>query len=172
MDQQTKALTFTAFVLLLLTILIAPTIGNNSKMVDYVNIWSCIKTGKFSSGNTEIEHLEKCESYPGLIVFLGKAFSSREIFYKYFLLFLFAFIMPLVLFKITNNWISTFFYFSTTNYFWALLTSSFFAQALSILLVFSLVFLKEWQKIVVLVLLIIAHSTGFILGLVFVLVNK
>jgi len=142
-------------------------IGQDGKMVDYFNVWSCIKHGQFEEANPYAVY--SCESYPPLLIQIGSIMKGKEIYYKQFLLLLFGLLMPLVLFKYTNNPITVFFYFSATNYFWALLTSSFFAQALALMLILSMGWLKEWQRIAVLFLSIIAHSTSFLMALGFYL---
>ena len=133
-------------------------------MVDYKNIWTCISLGYFPDGG---DGIYSCEQYPPAIIQIGGIFLNREIFFKQFLLIAFMLVMPLVLYKITNEPIAVWFYFSTTSYAWSLITGSFFAQALSVILILSMYFLRDRDRILVLLVLVITHSTGFLFGLIF-----
>jgi len=135
-------------------------VGLFSTSVDYVQMYSCTTEGVF------IENIESCSTYPPLFMFIAKMFSVREIFFKQLILFLFAFVMPLVLYKITKEPITVWFYFSTINFFYAIITSGFFSQGLSMILIFSMFFLKGWKRMAILPLTIIAHSTSFLIAIV------
>ena len=94
-------------------------------------------------------------------------FSARQTFFNQLILILFTFVMPLVLYKITHNPITIWFYFSTTSFFWVLLTSSFLAQAFGFILILSMYWLNNWQRIIILFLSIITHSTTFYIAIGF-----
>jgi hypothetical protein len=138
-------------------------VGSNAQAIDYVNFYRCAKDGSFINSTTG------CAAYPPLFIWLVKLFVTRELFYQQLLIVLFAFILPLVLFKITEKPIAVWFYFSTTTFFYVLLTASFFAQAFAFILILSMVFVKDWQRIILLLLSIITHSTSFYISLGFYL---
>ena len=136
-------------------------------MIDYVNIRDCITKGEFADSGTKGYNIVPCESYPPLIIWVGKIFSAREIFFKQFLLFLFAFIAPLILYKATGQPIAAWFYFSTTSFFFAVITGAFYAQALSVLLLMAMLFVRTELRIVLLALSILAHSSSFPIAIAF-----
>ena len=170
MKGKNKAFLICMFFLFISSSYLIPYVGFFGKMVDYENIWSCIRLGKMADGISNDTH--NCLSYPPVWIQLGKIFSGREIFYKQMILIIFSLIMPLILFYITKEWITVWFYFTATNYYWALLTSSFFPQAFSILLIMSMYFVKDRYKIILLFLATITHSFGFSIGLIFLILLK
>ncbi len=137
-------------------------VGLGTSAVDYQNIWNCIKDGGWSNG------VNTCDFYPPLWIFLGRFFSAQELFYKQFVMIVFALFTPLVLYWITKKPIIVWFYFSATNYFYAVTTSAFFAQGLAMSIILSMIFIKNiWLRLLILTLLIVAHSTSFYLGIFF-----
>ena len=165
-DKNKLALLIAVSMLMFFSIFFTDQLGNYSKMVDYNNIWTCISQGYFPDSGSGIY---SCEHYPPALIQIGKVFFNQEVFFKQFLLIIFTLITPLALYKITKEPITVWFYFSTSGYIWGLITGSFFAQALSITLILSMYFLKDWQRIFTLLFLIFVHSTSFLFGLVFFL---
>lgn len=82
---------------------------------------------------------------------------------------MFAFILPLVLFKITREPIAIWFYFSASSFFWGLITASYFAQTLGFIIVLGMYFVKWPARVILLALCILTHSTMFFVGLAFLL---
>lgn len=147
--------------LLLFSVVLFDYVGLDRTAVDYQNILGCITSG------TWIDKEYNCSNYPPLWIWIGKLFVGRPEFYDQFVLVVFALVTPLVMYKITKNPITSWFYFSTTSFFYATITSAFFSQAFAYTLILSMYFQKDWQRILTLVLLILAHSSSFIFGLIF-----
>lgn len=150
--------------LLFFSVFFIDQLGNYSQMVDYNNIWTCINSGYFPDSQ---DGIYSCENYPPALIELGRTFLNREIFFKQFLLIALMFIMPMVLYSITKEPITVWFYFAATDYAWGLITGSFFAQALSMILILAMYSAKDRDRIIILVLLIFVHSTSFLFGLIF-----
>lgn len=135
-------------------------VGNNLRATDYIAIWNCIndQPGQMTEWG--------CEHYPPIIVYIGK-FFVREEFFKQFLIIFFGLITPLILFFCTKNPITVFFYFTATNFYFDVLSSAYFAHAIAYSIIFSMYFLNNWQRLLILIFSIFSHSTSFYFALFF-----
>lgn len=138
--------------------------------IDYSNYLSCANDGKFKEVPAEADIAEQqkheqCERYPPITILIFEIFSGRTIWMQQFLLFVFAFIAPLIIYKITGEPIAALLYFSFSFFSYAITTAV--AQPLSLLLILSMLFLKDWQRILILPLLILVHSYAFVIGVAF-----
>jgi len=115
-------------------------------------------------GNIEAGAVFNCSNQPPLFHVLAAPFVYRdETFYFFSLLFI-GVLIPLILYAVTREPWTPFFYFTVTNFFYIgrnVLTSE---LAMALVLLFF-VFKKPWQHLVILYLLILAHPHGFYLGL-------
>lgn len=129
---------------------------------DYANFYNCAKHGVFVNGQPQ-----GCETYPPLLIWILKLFVTREIFFTVFVAVLSAVVFPLILFKITNKPIVVWFYFTTSTFFFVFVSTSFFANGFVFFLVLCMIFVKDWVRIVILLVATISHTTGFVLALGF-----
>lgn len=103
-----------------------------------------------------------CEIYFPLLHFFGSIFSFSEIAFSRYLLFLIAFATPMLLYFVTRNWVSTWFYFATTQYFYLIEGGAAYPQALAGIMLLALFFFKNnWIRLAILVLSLLAHSQAF-----------
>lgn len=102
-------------------------------------------------------------NYPPLFHWAAQFFSFREESFYSFTLFFLGLILPLTLFFLTRHWVSVLFYFSATSFFYFFETGV-YPQALAIWLMLLMLYFKSWPVRIALILLgILAHSTGFYL---------
>lgn len=129
--------------------------------------------------NDPIE-LIRCQSYYPLLHYLGGFFSFDERPFLYFLFILLLVITPLLLFLITKNWITTWFYFSTTQFVYLIQTGGAYPQLLAT--IFLLLFMltkNNYARIGLLLIGLLSHSQAFFLlttywflELLFIQLNK
>jgi hypothetical protein len=141
-------------------------VGQHGESGYYLNILTCTKDGRFATAESE-DAIADCERYPPLLIQLGKFFLAREYFYQRLMLVLFGFFLPLVLYKITGEPITVWFYFAATNFFFATILGGWFPQALGSMIILSMIFLNWWQRGLALLLAILAHSSSFYVALFF-----
>ena len=115
---------------------------------------------------------ESCEMYAPLLSFIAAPFAFHENAFFYFVVFLMAFVTPMLLYAISRKWVVVWFYFSCTSYYW-FFVDGIFAQATAMILLLLVVYFKDWRLQALMVLLAItAHGHGFLLCLIaFVLLN-
>jgi hypothetical protein len=142
-------------------------VGQHGESGYYQNIITCTKDGRFATAESEAGAITDCERYPPLIIWIGKFFLARDYFYQRLMLVLFGFFLPLVLYKITGEPITVWFYFAATNFFFATILGGWFPQALGSMIILSMIFLNWWQRGLALLLAILAHSSSFYVGLFF-----
>lgn len=99
--------------------------------------------------------------YPPLFHWLAGPFSFNEPAFYLFSLFLIGILTPMLLFYLTDNWVSVAFYFAVSEYFW-FFEQGVYAQALiGIFLILVLMF-DDWGfRAILLLLATLSHSTGF-----------
>ena len=106
-----------------------------------------------------------CDSYTSGFHVLAWLFSFHEDAFFYFVIFLLAFVTPMLLHWITKNWVVVWLYFATTSYFWFLI-DGIFPQALAGIALLLILGLKDWRiQSVVVLLSILIHSQAFFLSL-------
>lgn len=104
-----------------------------------------------------------CKSYPPLFHWLAGFFIARTELFIFFVLFLFAVVTPLLLFKITGNAVAVWFYFSTTSYFYYVEAGP-YPHGLAMILLLGLFATKNnLIRLAILGLSIITHSASFYL---------
>lgn len=128
---------------------------------DYQNMFKCTTENTFVQGSQW-----SCEHYPPLMKWVGGLFTAREEHYKEFLVTLTFLVLPLVLYGVSKNPLTVWFYFSVTNYSYASITSMFIAQHALMILLFSMFLGKDRHRFFLFLGAIILHSTGFWLALI------
>ena len=133
--------------------------------------------GNFAGGGDYSFHFEKakndcenlndaCEIYAPLFSWIAKPFAFHPNAFFFFTVFLIGFVTPMLLFLLSKNWLSVWFYYSITSYYWFFI-DGIFAQALAMILLLLVLFLKDWKQQALMVLLaILSHGTGFFLVLI------
>ena len=104
--------------------------------------------------------------YPPLFHWFASLFSFQEESFYLFSLFFLGLVIPITLYFLTKHWIVVLFYFSATSFFYFSETGI-YPQALAIWLMLLMLYFKNWKVRIALILLgLLAHSTGFyLLGL-------
>ena len=130
----------------------------------------------FAGGGDYSFHLEKarndctnlgeaCEIYAPLFSWIAKPFAFHENSFFFFVVFLLAFVVPMILYLLTERWIVVWLYFSTSSFFWFFI-DGIFAQALAFILLLLVLYFKDWRLQGLMVLIAItAHGHGFYLVL-------
>ena len=114
----------------------------------------------------------KCEIYAPLFSWVANPFTFHENAFFFFVVFLFAFVTPMLLFLLSKNWLSVWLYFSITSYYWFVI-DGIFAQGLAMILFLLVLILKDWKHQAIIVLLAItSHGSGFFLVLIAFLVKN
>lgn len=105
--------------------------------------------------------------YAPLFRILGHFFALDELTWVFFIMFLFAFLTPLLLVKITGSWWSALFYFAITSQFYWVIQGG-FAQGLMLLFVLALFAFKDLRvRLVVFFIGLLSHSFApFLLSVV------
>ncbi len=120
---------------------------------------------------TQIYDEQRCTSYYPLLHFLGAPFSFSPIAFANFLMIIVVFITPLLLFFFTKKWIIVWFYFSVTQYVYAIQAGA-YPQALAGVFLLLFLFTKNpYLKFPILVVALLAHSQAFVLLLLVWLVQ-
>ena len=164
-EQKDSIAILVALVMLLFLNFFVDEVGKNA--VDFDNIYGCVTTGQFVDG-----YGPACQTYPPLFLAIAKFFSNRVLFFQQLALVMIVVIVPLSLYMHTRNPVTVWFYFSTTNFVFAALTASFFVQTFSMLLIISMLWMKDWQRIIILILSIVSHSTSFWFAIAFFILIK
>lgn len=114
-------------------------------------------------------------TYPPLLRTISSFFVSNEQSWVFFIMFLFAFLTPLLLVKITGSWWSALFYFSITSQFYWVIQGG-FAQGLLLMFVLGLFAFKDNKiRIPIYLIGLISHSFAPILLtsiLILILLNE
>ena len=120
----------------------------------------------FDKAATGCDNLgSNCDSYTPGFHALAWVFSFHEDAFFYFVIFLLAFVTPMLLHWITKNWVVVWLYFATTSYFW-FMVDGIFPQALAGVALLLILGLKDWRiQSVVVLLSILVHSQAFFLSL-------
>ncbi len=106
-----------------------------------------------------------CEIYAPLFSWVASPFTFHSNAFFFFVVFLFAFVTPMLLFLLSKNWLSVWLYFSITSYYWFVI-DGIFAQGLAMILLLLVLVLKDWKHQAIIVLLAItSHGSGFFLVL-------
>jgi len=127
-----------------------------------------------SNDEGEWKHMAQDSSYTveykSWLRYPASLFLFNEYSWWGFWVVLFAVITPLLLFKITGNWLAIPFYFCLTNYFYLIIGAGLFAQGLVIIFLLGLIAFKSWYlRLPIFVIGFFSHSTApFLLGFVFV----
>lgn len=136
----------------------------------FIMLFSSFKGGgdydfHFSKAQGDCSQYRSCDYYTPLFHWLAGPFAFHENAFFYFVLFLLAFVTPMLLYLITKDWLVTWLYFATTSYFWFFI-NGIFAQATAMILLLLVVYFKDWRKQAIVVLLAaLAHGHGFLLCL-------
>ena len=113
--------------------------------------------------------------YAPLLRIISGPFAVSESYYFFFVLFILALVLPLLVTKISGNWLGAVFYFSISFWFWFGLDGH-LAQALAFVFVLLLFSVKNnWLRLGIVLIGSLAHSTAGILMLasfLFVLLNE
>ena len=114
------------------------------------------------------EDVGGCGKYPPVLIKILSLFSSRDEFVIYFFLIVATILVPLTLVKITGQEITAWFYFSATNFYFALISAGFYAQTLAVMLTFTMLLTKRWYlRIGLLLVASFTHTTGFLMASTF-----
>ena len=123
--------------------------------------------GKCEEANEKGWSEEACESYRPLLGIITAPFSGSIITFTIIMFIIIGVITPLILFWITDKWITVLFYFTLTNYFYTTM-DGIYAQALAMAIALFLLKSKSVKiDILILALLALTHGTGFALGAIF-----
>ena len=136
-------------------------------LIAFIFFLLLFQQGLFYESNDNAEHREmgrkpgyNLEYAPLLRSFSGW-FAWANHFWFALILFLFVVITPLLLYKITNNWLAVPFYFLTTNYFYAIVGAGLYAQGLLVIFLLAMVFFKNnYVRLVLFFVGSLAHSTA------------
>lgn len=132
---------------------------------------------QFAGGGDYSFHLEKarndctnlgetCEIYAPLFSWIASPFAFHDNSFFFFVVFLLAFVVPMILYLLTERWIVVWLYFSTSSFFWFFI-DGIFAQATAFILLLLVLYFKDWRLQALMVLIAItAHGHGFYLVLV------
>lgn len=115
---------------------------------------------------TGVYEEQRCDSYYPLLHFLGAPFSFSPHAFANFLMILVVFITPLILFFFTRKWITVWFYFSATQYVYAIQAGAYPQALVGIFLLLFLFTKNPYLKFPILVFALLAHSQGFVLLLI------
>ncbi len=106
------------------------------------------------------KHGEVAETsfYPPLFRWIVSPFAFRLSTFYLVALFIICTVIPVTLFKITGNWVSALFYFSTTSLFY-FQELGYYGQALAIALMVLVIYFKDYKvRVAIFVVSILAHS--------------
>lgn len=107
-----------------------------------------------------------CEIYAPLFHWIASPFTFHPNAFFFFTVFLIGFVTPMLLFLLSKNWLTVWFYYSTTSYYWFMI-DGIFAQALAMILLLTVLVLKDWKHQAFIVLIaILSHGSGFFLVLI------
>ncbi len=113
---------------------------------------------------TDVFEKVRCDSYYPLLHFMGRFFSFSPLAFSNFLMVIVIFITPLILFFITRNWITVWFYFSVTQYVYLIQTGGAYPQALAGIFLLIFIYTKSsYLRIPILLVATLAHSQAFVL---------
>lgn len=109
-------------------------------------------------------------TFPPLYAWISAPFIFRSNIFILFSLFMFGVVTPLVLVAITKNWISAWFYFATTDYFYYITAGLYNQGLVSILFLGLLATKNNYLRAILFLLGLLSHSTGlWLLGGLWVL---
>lgn len=110
---------------------------------------------------------EACAAYYPLLHFIGQFFAFSPNVFAIYLIFLVAFVTPLILFLQTKKWVTVWLYFSTTQYFYSINGGAAYPQALAYIFLLGLFLTKNnWLRSLIFFVGILAHSQAvFLIGI-------
>jgi len=112
-----------------------------------------------------------CDQYPPVIPMVLSLISNRTDLPIYLFLIIAAVIVPLTLVKITGQQITAWFYFTGTNFYFALVSTGFYAQTLAVIMTLAMLLTKRWYvRLGLLLLASFTHTSGFLMAAAFWLV--
>lgn len=117
--------------------------------------------------NCEGDLKEHCDVYFPLLHLLGSPFGFSKFAFGYFLLILLVFVTPMILFLRTRHWISSWLYFSATQYLYVIHGGAAYPQMLAGIFLLLFVWIKNpFVRLLLLIAGIMSHSQAYILLLV------
>lgn len=110
----------------------------------------------------------ECDIYAPLFGWIASPFAFHETAFLFFVILLVGGVTPLLLYFLARDWLIVLLFYAT-GYFW-FLADGILAQALAGILLVCLLLSKDYKiDFVLLLLLILAHGHGFLLGLIVLL---
>ncbi len=127
---------------------------------------------KAKEGCENEDNQQACEDYTPLFHYLANLFSFSDNSFWFFVVFLFAFVIPMIFYYLTKNAMSVWLYISSTSSFYFFIDGV-FPQGLALGICLLIFAVKDWRIQALLVLAgALTHGHGFYLALTAFLLNR